>query len=75
MLRITNTVGGGLMLASFASTILYFFDYNVKLLLWVDMFGPTVGFLIRAVMFLVGAAVLAAGFLFESQMQAPQEQS
>lgn len=53
---------GGLFLAALGimSIILSFFNYNISLLSWIDLWGNTIGWIIR-ILLLVGGATL---FLF-----------
>lgn len=50
-----SSIGAVLALFGVVSTILYFLDYNIKLLLWIDMWGPTVGWVIRIGLIVIGA--------------------
>lgn len=52
--------GLGVLLALYGvlSSILYFFDYNLTILMWVDLWGPLVGWGLRAG-FIVGGGGLA----------------
>ena len=56
-----TSIGAIMVLFGVASGILSFFDYNLKLLMWVDIWGPTIGWTIRIALIMVGAALL---FLF-----------
>lgn len=53
---------GGLLLAAMGiiSIILSIFNYNIRLLAWVDVWGNTMGWVIRIVLILGGGAL----FLF-----------
>ncbi|EZH73908.1 hypothetical protein ATO12_13575 [Aquimarina atlantica] len=50
---------GGLLLAAMGimSILLSIFNYNIKLLSWVDLWGNTMGWIIRFLLILVGAAL------------------
>jgi hypothetical protein len=50
--------GSALFLFGLASSILYWLDYNLRILLWIDMWGETMGWLIR------GALIVGGGVLF-----------
>lgn len=39
------------------SIVLSIFNYNIRLLAWVDVWGPTMGWVIRIVLILGGAAL------------------
>jgi len=49
----------GLLIAALGimSAVLSIFNYNVRLLAWVDIWGNTAGWIIRIVLVLVGAAM------------------
>ena len=58
-----GSLGGLMAFAGIASAILSFMDYNLRLLMWVDMWGPTMGWVIRGglvvggvVLFIIGKA-------------------
>jgi hypothetical protein len=50
---------GGLVIAALGvlSIILYFFNFKIKLLAWVDLWGDTMGWVIRIALIIVGAAL------------------
>ncbi len=50
---------GGLALAAMGiiSIFLYFFDYNIRLLAWIDVWGDTVGWIIRFALIIVGGSL------------------
>ncbi len=50
---------GGLLIAAMGiiSALLYVFNYNIRLLSWIDMWGDTMGWIIRAVLVIVGGAL------------------
>jgi hypothetical protein len=58
----TNLGKGGLLLAAmgFMSIVLSIFNYNLRILSWVDAWGNTTGWIIRALL-IIGGGVL---FLF-----------
>lgn len=39
------------------SIVLSFFNYNVRLLAWIDLWGDTMGWVIRILLIVVGAAL------------------
>ena len=54
---------GGLVLAAMGliSALLSIFNYNIRLLAWIDSWGSTMGWVLRAVLILAGGALF---FLF-----------
>lgn len=50
---------GGLLIAAMGiiSALLYVFNYNIRLLAWIDMWGDTIGWIIRALLVIVGGAL------------------
>ncbi len=57
---ITSKLGkGGLILAAMGiiSIILSIFNYNIKLLAWIDLWGTTAGWIIRILLILGGGAL------------------
>lgn len=64
MENIKSTIGkGGLLLAAMGviSALLSIFNYNIRLLAWVDLWGDTMGWVIRVVLIIAGGALF---FLF-----------
>ncbi|QLG45318.1 hypothetical protein [Costertonia aggregata] len=53
-------IGSFMALAGIISTALSFFNYNLRLLTWIDMWGETVGWIIRIGLIVVGAALFFA---------------
>lgn len=49
-----RTLGSYMIIGALGSTALSFFGYNFKLLMWIDMWGETVGWVIRASLLVVG---------------------
>ncbi len=60
---------GGLLLAALGimSIVLSLFNYNIRLLAWIDIWGNTTGWIIRIILILGGGALF---FLFNN----PEEQ-
>ncbi len=56
-----SKAGPVLVLAGLASIVLYFLGLNLKILAWIDVWGPTVGWALR-----IGAVVLGAALTFLS---------
>ncbi|EAY30829.1 hypothetical protein [Microscilla marina] len=50
--------GGILALFGVASSVLSIFGYNLKLLMWVDLWGNTMGWLLRIGFIVAGVALL-----------------
>ena len=57
MKDLLSKAGGFMALVGVISTILYFVGYNLKILMWVDLWGPTVGWVIRGGLIVGGAAL------------------
>ncbi|MEZ4859007.1 MAG: hypothetical protein R2781_09375 [Flavobacteriaceae bacterium] len=60
MENITSKIGkAGLVLAALGiiSCVLYVFNYNVRLLAWIDMWGTTMGWVLRGLFIFGGAAL------------------
>ncbi|BDD09498.1 hypothetical protein FUAX_19300 [Fulvitalea axinellae] len=51
-------IGGGLLLMGLASSILAIFNYNIRLLMWIDIWGAGIGWLLRILFIAAGAAIL-----------------
>jgi|GEM_PF-1558455 len=56
------------------SSVLYVFDYNVQLLMWVDMWGPIVGWVMRIGFIIVGGAI-AIGAQVLDPAESPEAQA
>lgn len=56
-----KTVGIWFMVFGFGSMALNFFGMEFKLLMWVDSWGPTVGWAIRAAIAIAGVAMFVLG--------------
>ena len=50
---------GGLLLAAMGimSMVLSIFNYNIRLLAWIDIWGSTMGWIIRILLILAGGAL------------------
>jgi hypothetical protein len=72
-------VGSGMALFGLASSILYFLDYNLRILMWVDLWGPTMGWLIRAGLIVGGGVLFVAAKAMDSsespEARAAEEQA
>jgi len=56
-----KTIGMYMAIAGIASIVLHFMGMNLSLLMWIDMWGATVGWAIR-----IGLLVIGAGLFFMS---------
>lgn len=60
-------VGGFLASAGALSIVLYFIDYNLSILIWIDVWGETVGWLIRGGITLLGAILWVASKMIKTK--------
>jgi len=56
-----NSIGLYMAIAGIASVVLHFMNMNLRLLMWIDMWGPTVGWAIRIGLIVVGGALFLLG--------------
>lgn len=49
--------GGAAALFGFVSIVLSFFNYNLRILMWIDSWGETMAWVIRVGLIIVGLAV------------------
>lgn len=49
--------GGAAALFGLVSIVLSFFNYNLRILMWIDLWGETMGWVIRISLIVVGLAV------------------
>jgi len=56
-----KSIGTYMAIAGLASIVLHFLGMNLKLLMWIDMWGTTVGWAIRIGLLVVGIALVAMG--------------
>jgi hypothetical protein len=56
-------IGGSIALAGVVSIVLYFINFNLRILMWIDAWGEGVGWAIRIGIVLLGGAVYAFGAL------------
>jgi len=66
--KVADKVAGGgafLSLLGILSSVMYVFDYNVRLLMWVDLWGPVVGWAIRIGVIAGGAALFFVAKKFD----------
>ncbi|MDB4107734.1 hypothetical protein N8368_01680 [Bacteroidia bacterium] len=57
MKNLLGTIGSYAAIFGVLSTIMNFFDYNMRLLMWIDLWGETTGWIIRIALIVVGAAL------------------
>lgn len=51
------SIGAGMAVMGIASTLLSFFNYNLRLLMWIDLWGTSVGWIIRILLIVGGGAI------------------
>lgn len=54
MNRLLTNLGGFLAISGIISCILYFIDYQLKILAWIDTWGVTLGWVIRIGLVVIG---------------------
>ncbi len=59
--QIVTSIGALIGVYGIASSVLYFNGYNIRLLLWVDQWGMTAGWIIRIVLIVAGAGLYIYG--------------
>ncbi|MBC8757339.1 hypothetical protein H2O64_21905 [Kordia sp. YSTF-M3] len=69
-----KTIGTYLAIFGAGSIILYFFEMQFKLLMWIDSWGETTGWAIRIGMIVVGIVLFFIG-KNKQQDEAPEEAS
>ena len=72
MKNILGSIGSYAAIFGILSTVLSFFDYNMSILIWVDMWGETTGWIIRIAMIVVGAILW---FLFGREDEEASEEA
>ncbi|MBP7584560.1 MAG: hypothetical protein KBA61_11025 [Spirochaetes bacterium] len=56
-----KSIGAFLALAGIASIVLNFINWNLKILMWIDMWGSTVGWIIRVGLIIAGGILYLLG--------------
>jgi hypothetical protein len=56
-----KSIGGYMFLFGLISTVLYFFDMELKILMWIETWGTTVGWAIRGGLMALGAGLWFLG--------------
>lgn len=62
-------MGGILFFFGVGSCVLYFLNMEFVIMAWIDLWGPTVGWIIRGAMTLVGAVLWVIGLKAETSEQ------
>ena len=57
MKNLLGTIGTYAAIFGVLSTIMNFFNYNLRLLMWIDLWGETTGWIIRIALIVVGAVL------------------
>lgn len=55
------SIGSFLVIVGIVSIILYFIGYNLRILMWIDMWGETVAWIIRIGITVLGAILFLVG--------------
>ena len=55
------SLGAFLVIAGVVSIVLSFFNYNLRILMWIDRWGPTAGWIIRIALVVAGALLFFIG--------------
>lgn len=66
-----GSLGSLMAIVGIISSVLSFFNYNLRILMWVDLWGTTVGWIIRIALIVVGAALF---FMFGASSEESEEQ-
>ncbi|HPA72391.1 MAG TPA: hypothetical protein PKY31_08985 [Spirochaetota bacterium] len=56
-----KSLGAFLAFAGIASIVLHFINWNLKILMWIDMWGSTVGWIIRVGLIIAGGILYLLG--------------
>lgn len=56
--RTLNSIGRFLIIYGGLSAIMYFFGYNLVILMWVDLAGPIIGWILRGAMIVIGLVLI-----------------
>ncbi|MFT5819071.1 MAG: hypothetical protein ACI8ZM_000293 [Crocinitomix sp.] len=65
-----SSIGALLGLIGLGSSILSLFNYNLRILMWVDMWGTTMGWIIRVALIIGGGALF---LLFNKSSETEEE--
>lgn len=66
-----GSLGSLMAIFGIMSSVLSLFNYNLRILMWVDLWGTTVGWIIRVALIVVGAALF---FMFGTSSEEDEEQ-
>ena len=69
-----KSIGGLMVLFGAGSIVLGFIGYEFTLMMWVDNWGPTVGWIIRGALIVVGGALWLMGAKSESEPESDSGQ-
>jgi hypothetical protein len=64
-----KSIGGIMFFFGVGSAVLYFLNMELILLAWIDMWGPTVGWIIRGALAVVGGALWLVGNKAEASVE------
>ncbi|MBX7058831.1 MAG: hypothetical protein K1X75_12260 [Leptospirales bacterium] len=59
--RYLSSIGAFAAMAGIVSSVVQFFNYEVRLLMWIDTWGETTAWLIRGGLIVVGALLFLVG--------------
>jgi hypothetical protein len=66
-----QSIGGAVAMAGIVSIVLNFINFNLRILMWIDLWGEGVGWAIRVALVLIGGAIYAAGTFMGKPASAP----
>lgn len=61
MMRNLLPLGVVMLIYGVAATVLDLINYKLRIMLWIDLWGDTAGFIIRGVLIVVGAVIVYFG--------------
>ena len=64
-------IGASVALAGVASIVLALIGFNLRILMWIDMWGEGVGWALRAAIVVIGGAIFAASSFLGQDERAP----
>jgi hypothetical protein len=65
-----RSIGASVALAGLASIVLALIGFNLRILMWIDLWGEGVGWAIRAAIVVVGGAIFAGASLLGEEAPA-----
>ncbi len=66
-------LGGTMFLFGIISAVLHFINYELVILIWIDSWGPTVGWIIRAALVIVGGVLWLIANKNEGEVEASED--